>query len=106
MNWGSSTAQLGLVIDRFSSMSAKDHLVYAKASARHIVQELLPCNRVSITTFDRNARTLIPSTLAIDKPRIIEAIQTIQTGRLTNLHAGWLEGSNQVSQHLYPSTIN
>ncbi len=97
---------LGLVIDRSSSMSVKDRLVYAKASARQILQDLLPSDRISITTFDRTVQTLVPSTLVMDKMGIIEAIQSIQTGKWTNLHAGWVEGGNQVHQHLYPGMMN
>lgn len=97
---------LGLVIDRSSSMSVKQRLVYAKAAARHIVQELSLSDRISITTFDRHVQTLVPSTLAIDKAAIIDKIQAIQVGKWTNLHAGWVEGGNQVNQHIHPETVN
>jgi Ca-activated chloride channel family protein len=97
---------LGLVIDRSSSMSVKHRLVYAKAAARQIVEELTPVDRISIHTFDYSAQTLLPSTLAINKPEIIDIIQSIETGKWTNLHAGWVEGGQEINRHIYPETVN
>jgi Ca-activated chloride channel homolog len=97
---------LGIVIDRSSSMSVGQRLEYAKAAARQIVNDLLPSDRISVTTFDGNVQQLLPSILAVNKAEIMNTIQQIQIGKWTNLCSGWSEGVKQVNQHIYPGTLN
>lgn len=97
---------LGLVIDRSGSMKAANKLAYAKAAATYAVQQLLPRDRVSVTIYDTLVQTLIPSTAVTNKLAIIQQIEQIQAGSSTALHAGWLEGSMQVSQHFNPQQLN
>ncbi|MBT9313490.1 vWA domain-containing protein [Leptothoe kymatousa] len=97
---------LAVVIDCSSSMAFKERLVYAKAAARQIVQELTPSDRISIHTFDQTAQTLLPSTFCSHKYEIINKIQTIRLGQGTNLHAGWIEGVNEVNKNSQSDTIN
>jgi Ca-activated chloride channel family protein len=63
-------------------------------------------DRVSITIFDDQVETLVPSTPAIEKSSITRKIEAIQPRNSTALHAGWLEGGVQVSQYLNPEHIN
>ncbi|NEQ99472.1 MAG: Appr-1-p processing protein, partial [Cyanothece sp. SIO2G6] len=49
-NLGRPRLNLSLVIDRSSSMSVKGRLEYAKAAARHVVQQLEEGDRLSIVT--------------------------------------------------------
>jgi len=97
---------LGLVIDRSSSMSLNQRIEYAKAAARQLLEELSPGDRMSITTFDYSTKNVLPSTFARNKASIIRAIQNIQLGKWTNLYAGWVEGGNEVSKQTGPGMAN
>ncbi len=99
------TLNIGLVIDRSGSMQGQK-IEYARQAACYAVQQLLSTDRASVTIYDTQVETLIPSTLAVDKADITRKIQRIQTGSSTALHAGWSHGGNQVSQHLNPEHLN
>jgi Ca-activated chloride channel homolog len=96
---------LNLALDRSGSM-AGDKLDYAKQAACYAVENLLPCDRISITLFDTHVHTLVPSTLATDKAKILDAIRSVTAGSSTALHAGWVEGGLQVSQYLQAEHLN
>lgn len=95
---------IGLVIDRSSSMNNKIELV--NQAVNYLVQQLLPSDRISVTIFDREVRTLVYSQLAIDKTNIIRLLQHIRLGQGTALHSGWLAGSMQVLKHIDPNYLN
>lgn len=103
---GDRRLNLSLVIDRSSSMASKQRLSFAKAAARHIIQQLSPNDRISVVTFDRHAQVLVPSTFVDDPGSIIQTVQGIEVGKWTNLHGGWVEGGEQVNRHIYPNTVN
>ncbi|MDG2989638.1 VWA domain-containing protein [Candidatus Synechococcus calcipolaris G9] len=96
---------LGLVIDRSGSMGGYK-IDYARQAACFAVEELLPTDRVSITLFDNQIDTLIPSTLVNHKASILSQIKRIHARGSTALHQGWLNGGVQVSQHLDPQCLN
>ncbi|MDQ2730909.1 MAG: VWA domain-containing protein [Armatimonadota bacterium] len=96
---------LGLVLDRSGSMQG-DKLEAAKAAASYAVEQLLPTDRVSVTVYDSDVQTIVPSTLAQNKSAILRSIRAVQVGSSTALHAGWVEGGLQVSQHLNPAHLN
>jgi len=96
---------LGFVIDRSGSMSGQK-IEFARQAACYAVQQLQMSDRVSITVFDDQVETLVPSTPALEKSSITRKIASIQPGGSTALHAGWLQGGVQVSQYLNPEQIN
>ncbi|MGD2181144.1 macro domain-containing protein [Lusitaniella coriacea] len=96
---------LGLVIDRSGSM-AGEKLQYARQAACYAVEQLLPRDRVSVTVYDDTVETIIPSCLAEHKASLLHRIQRIAPKGCTALHAGWVEGGMQVSQHLNPQHLN
>jgi Ca-activated chloride channel family protein len=96
---------LGLVIDRSGSMQGQK-IEYAQQAASYAVEQLLPSDRVSITIYDDEVETLVPSTLANHKSHLLHEIKRIQIGGMTALHTGWVQGGNQVSQHLNPEHLN
>lgn len=96
---------LSLVIDRSGSMQGtKIH--YAREAARFAVENLLPCDRISVVLFDDRIETLVPSTLATDKNTLREQLSQIHSRGSTALHAGWIEGGVQVGQYLNPNQLN
>ncbi len=96
---------LGLIIDRSGSMSGKK-MEFARQSACYAVEQLLPTDRVSVTTFDDRVVSLVPSTLAENKAQIINLIREIQPRGSTALHSGWVQGGIQVSQYMNPEHLN
>jgi Ca-activated chloride channel family protein len=97
---------LGLVLDRSGSMAAQNKIGFARQAAVYAVQQLLPTDRVSVTIFDSDVKTIVPSTLAENKGRIIELIQRIYPNNSTALHGGWKEGGKQVGQHFLVGGLN
>lgn len=83
---------LGFVIDRSSSMDSQRKIDFARQAAVYAVQQLQMSDRISVTIFDNQVKTLIPSTPAVEKSNIIRKIESIQPRGSTALHAGWLEG--------------
>lgn len=96
---------LGLVIDRSGSMQG-DKLAFAKQAAAHLVQQLKAHDRISLTVFDDEVQTLIPSVLADNPQGVQAAITQIHAGGSTDLHGGWLRGAEQVQQFLDPQRLN
>ncbi|MBD2110218.1 VWA domain-containing protein [Nodosilinea sp. FACHB-13] len=96
---------LSLVIDRSGSMQGQK-MHYAREAARFAVENLLPCDRISVVLFDDRIETLVPSTLATDKNTLLEKLRHVHSRGSTALHAGWVEGGVQVSQYLNPAQLN
>ena len=96
---------LGLVLDRSGSMSGAK-IDYARQAVAYAIKQLLPSDRLSLTLFDTQVKTEIPSTLATDKQKLLDIVRHIRTGSSTALHAGWVNGGMQVSQYLNPEHLN
>ncbi|MBW4485811.1 MAG: VWA domain-containing protein [Tildeniella torsiva UHER 1998/13D] len=96
---------LSLAIDRSGSMQGQK-MHYAREAARFAVENLLPCDRISVVLFDDRIETLVPSTLATDKNTLLEKLSHVHSRGSTALHAGWVEGGVQVSQYLNPAQLN
>src|SRR5258708_5730616 len=71
---------LGLVLDRSGSMEAHNKIAFAREAAIFAVQHLRPSDRVSITIYDNKIETLVPSTYAENKGRLIDIIKSIEPG--------------------------
>jgi len=96
---------LGLVIDRSGSMMGSK-IGYARFAASYAIEQLLPSDRVSITIYNNQIETLVPSTLATDKSHLLQEIKKITARGNTALHGAWMQGGIQVSQHLNPEHLN
>ncbi|WP_017301480.1 vWA domain-containing protein [Nodosilinea nodulosa] len=96
---------LSLAIDRSGSMQGQK-MHYAREAARFAIENLLPCDRISVVLFDDRIETLVPSTLATDKHALLEKVSQVHSRGSTALHAGWVEGGVQVSQYLNPAQLN
>jgi Ca-activated chloride channel family protein len=97
---------LGLVLDRSGSMSGGRKMACALEAASYVIQQLLPGDRVSVTTFDNEVETIVPSTYATDKPALLRRLGAIHPRGSTNLHGGWAEGARQVFAHRFDGGIN
>jgi Ca-activated chloride channel family protein len=97
---------LALVLDRSGSMAGQNKLGFAREAAAYAVQQLLPADRVSVTVFDDHVETIVPSTPAEDRGRIVELIEGVRPGNTTALHGGWKEGGRQVGRHLLAGGLN
>ncbi|AIE76146.1 macro domain-containing protein [Synechocystis sp. PCC 6714] len=91
---------LGFVIDRSGSMEGHNKITYARQAVCYAIDQLSPGDRLSVTIFDDQVQTLIPSTLAKDKAQLKQLVQGVRPGGCTDLHGGWLQGGIQVSQNL------
>ncbi|MDA0673944.1 MAG: VWA domain-containing protein [Cyanobacteria bacterium] len=96
---------LGFVLDRSGSMGGAK-IDYARQAVIYGIEQLLPSDRLSLTLFDTHVHTEIPSTLAIDKHRLIDQVRRIRPGSSTALHGGWVNGGMQVGQYLNPAHLN
>ncbi len=99
------TLNISLVIDRSSSMKGRK-IELARQSAYFAIQQLLPQDWISVVVFDRAVHTLVESTLAVHKERILQQVQQIQPGYGTALHSGWQAGVLQVIRHNHPQYMN
>jgi Ca-activated chloride channel family protein len=97
---------LGLVLDHSGSMSGGKKMEYARQAASFAVEQLLPSDRVSVTIFDSDVETIVPSTLATNKPALLAAIRRVQAEDSTALHAGWKAGAEQVRGFVVPQGLN
>jgi Ca-activated chloride channel family protein len=91
---------LGFVIDRSGSMEGHNKITYARQAVCYAIDQLSPGDRLSVTIFDDQVQTLIPSTLVGDKAQLKRLVQGLRPGGCTDLHGGWLQGGIQVSQNL------
>ncbi len=91
---------LGFVIDRSGSMEGHNKITYARQAVCYAIDQLSPGDRLSVTIFDDQVQTLIPSTLTKDKAQLKRLVQGVSPGGCTDLHGGWLQGGIQVSQNL------
>lgn len=94
------TLNIGFVIDRSGSMAERKKIDYAKEAVCYAIEQLLPSDRLSVTVFDDQVQTLIPNTSANNKASFTRLVQQVKPGGSTALHAGWVQGSMQVSQSL------
>jgi Ca-activated chloride channel family protein len=100
------TLNLALVLDRSGSMAGAAKMPLAHKAAAFAVEQLTADDRISVTIYDTEIETIVPSTNAVDKAAVIHKIQTAFPRGSTNLHGGWLAGAQQVEQHLTKGGIN
>jgi len=94
------TLNIGFVIDRSGSMGTRNKIDYARDAVCYAIEQLLPCDRLSVTIFDDKVETLIPNTPANNKASFTRLVKQVQPGGSTALHNGWVQGGIQVSQAL------
>ena len=96
---------LGLVLDRSGSMGG-EKLEAVKRAATFAVRQMQKTDRVSVSVFDDEVETIVPSTLMTDSSAISARIAGIRCGGSTALHDGWMAGATEVAAHLQNETLN
>jgi Ca-activated chloride channel family protein len=97
---------VGIVLDRSGSMAEAGKMSYAREAAVFVAQELLETDWFSLTIFDHHIETLVPSTRVRKKASLIAAIRQVHPRGSTALHAGWMQGAEQVEQRLARGALN
>ena len=87
---------LALVIDRSGSMSGRP-LQEAKRCAEYVLSKLRPTDAVSLVKFDNRVQRLWPAAPLGDGVALRAAIEGIHAGGNTNLHGGWKEGADTLT---------
>ena len=86
---------VALVIDRSGSMQGRP-LHEARRCAEYLVSRMRPTDCVSLVQFDDQVRRLWPAVPVGDGRALRDAIASIHSGGLTNLHGGWLDGAQSL----------
>lgn len=87
---------VALVIDRSGSMSGSP-LDEAKRCAEYVLGKLRPTDAVSLVKFDNRVQRLWPAAPLGDGVPQRAAIAGIHAGGNTNLHGGWKEGADTLT---------
>jgi Ca-activated chloride channel family protein len=88
-------ASLEVVLDRSGSMSGPP-LEGAKKALVSLVHRLDPQDHFGLVTFDDTAQVVVPAGPLTDKAAVIQQIQAIQSGGMTDLSAGYLRGLREL----------
>ena len=96
---------LSVVIDRSGSMKG-DKLKYVKLAAKELVSKLGKKDRLSLVTYDSTVQILLPPRMVEDKQRFFDAIAPLNSGDMTNLSGGWLQGCSDVASDLSENGVN
>ena len=85
-------ATLTFVIDTSGSMDQDNRLGLVKESLSILVEELDDDDRVAIVTYSDSSGIVLEPTRVRDRDRILDAIDSLETGGSTNLESGLIEG--------------
>jgi Ca-activated chloride channel family protein len=91
----------------FQEKASLSKLDLVKDAAIKSIKYLKNDDYISIIAFDDQIKIISP-TIKIDnnKEQIIEAIKSLKTSGMTNLHGGWFEGCQQVSKNISDTFLN
>lgn len=76
---GSAPVNFVFLLDVSGSMQAAYKLPLLKKSFRNLIELLRPSDRVSIVLYSGNAKVVLKPTLCLEKEKIIEAIEGVQS---------------------------
>ena len=97
---------LTLVIDKSGSMADGDKMSRVKQSLHTMLTKLRPDDVVSIVVFDTGANVLFPAARIGNGSELRYAIDCIQPGGSTNLHAGLMLGYKEQRKNFRSGATN
>jgi Mg-chelatase subunit ChlD len=97
---------VAFVLDRSGSMGGSK-IGLAKKALVQALQMLRPFDRFSVVFYDDRIDLLVPSTKATTEAvsNAVRQVERIQARGNTNLGGGWLEGCEQIAEHLQGAQI-
>jgi Ca-activated chloride channel homolog len=97
-----------LVIDRSGSMGAENKLGYAQQAARYFIDHLNEGDSVALVVYDNTVNVLVPHSPLTARTRheLHAAVNNLSPGNSTDLHGGWLRGTQQVANALLMPGVN
>lgn len=96
---------LALVIDRSGSMSGQP-LQEALACARHLIGRLAADDQVALFAYDDHVTQLAPLTPDRERARLVRALEGVHEGGCTNLHGGWLAGTEALLPRVAETSLS
>src|SRR6266404_1261556 len=96
---------LSLVVDRSGSMNW-DKMERARSATAYCIDQLIATDRVSIVVFDDQIELLVPSQSVENRELIKDRLSSVYARNSTALHAAWVHGGMQVSEHLDSVAVN
>lgn len=96
---------LALVLDRSGSMNGAP-IREAVRCARAMIDRLRPEDRLALVIYDNQVETLAPAQLLHDKSPLYQALESVYTRGMTNLHGGWLRGAEELAAHTSANTLS
>jgi Ca-activated chloride channel family protein len=98
---GRLPVHLAFVIDRSGSMYG-EKLERARQAVVHGIRSLTEGDRFAVVAYDDHVKVVVSSRQAAPAEReaAVGLVEAIDAGRNTNLHAGWVEGCQQVETAL------
>ena len=102
---GRTPVNIGFVLDRSGSM-AGDKLAYTKQAVSYAVGHLRPGDYGSLTVYDNEVETLLPSQHILSKDAVKGIVSRIFPGGSTNLSGGLIAGYREVMKHNQPGQTN
>ncbi|QSQ17118.1 YfbK domain-containing protein [Myxococcus landrumensis] len=100
------SSHLVFVIDVSGSMEGENRLGLVKKALRMLVMELDERDRVSLVVYGSEARQVLPPTSALEKERLLSAIDGLRIEGSTNAEAGLTLGYRIAVEHLREGGIN
>ena len=95
-----------LVLDRSASMKEHRRLDKLKIALKEFVKRMKPDDYIAIVIYDDFAEVLLPSQKLSNVDRIFAKIDTITTGRATNILAGLAAGYKEIHKNYAPNRAN
>lgn len=111
--WGNEVDQaqvrapinLSLVLDRSGSMTGEP-LMYSKKACQFVADQMNKSDLLSLVAFDDQVRTVIAPSKVTHKDLIKHRIESIETGGMTNLSGGMIEGAQHVRRNKADGMVN